>query len=472
MANYYDELLTLCGFESDDINRERPRIDKAFQKLELGPEDMKTAEKWVRENHDVELKGVRKLLRAWLLELVDLEMAREEGKKLVYYGFPSIPGPGMAIKTAAEMSGIDVYCACPDVVFCHTLGQIFNKLSPALEAGEQGGLPPGHGLCSLQQIRNGGLAKGIISVPDLVTGSSYFCDMGSKADELLHELYGHRAIYVDGSMDSRWGEYPDYQPERVEFLGAQLNKLFAVVKEVLGVEVTQEAWDKAMDTSRALFSALGRLTRLMTADPMPISYVASSLALQLTTGSTGRSMTEGPEAVSILCDEVEKRVEQGIGVVEKGAPTVLILIAPFSDPSIIHMMENAGLAITTGIFTVPPKKYPPTTYTTLGEIRAEREMRDGHYHSNFGVAKIVEDAVRTLKVDGVLWGYLYNCRPLAETSHTVKKWVEETTGVPVLSLEIDAYDSRNYSAAALRTRVEAFAEMLRARKAVAVSGSK
>jgi len=468
MANYYDELLKLCGFEDEEIKKEKPRIDKVFQKLELGPEDMKTAERWVRQNHDIELLGVRKLLRAWLLELLDMVLAKEEGKKLVYYGFPSIPGPGMAMKVAAQEAGVDAYVACPDVILCHTLGQIFNKLTPILEAGEEGGLPPGHGLCSLQQIRNGGLAKGIIPIPDLVTGSSYFCDMGSKADELLHEKYGHPAIYVDGCMDSRWGEYPDYLPQRVEFLGAQLNKLFDTVKEVLGMEVTREAWDKSMSVSRELYGALGRLTRLMTADPMPISGVEVGLALQLTAGSTGRAMTEGPEAVSILCEEVEKRVEAGIGVVEKGAPRVLTFIMPFSDPSIIHMMENAGLAISVTLLSVPPKKHPPTTYTTLGEIRAEREMRDGVYHSAFGLAKRFEEAARDLKVDGVLWGYLYNCRPLAETSHSVKKWVEETTGVPTLSLEMDMYDSRNYGAAALRTRVEAFAEMLRARKVARV----
>ena len=465
MANYYDELLKLCGFEDDEIKKEKPRIDQTFQRLELGPEDMKTAERWTRENHDIELLGVRKLLRAWLLELIDMVLAKDEGKKIVYYGFPSIPGPGMAIKAASELAGVEVYCACPDVILCHTLGQIFNKLTPILEAGEENGLPPGHGLCSLQQIRVGGMAKGIIPVPDLVTGSSYFCDMGSKADELLHERYGHPAIYVDGSMDSRWREYPDYLPERVEFLGTQLNKLFDTVKEVLGVEVTREAWDKAMATSRELYGALGRLTRLMTADPMPISGVEVGLALQLTAGSTGRAMSEGPEAVSILCEEVEKRVKEGIGVVEKGAPRVLNFIQPFSDPSIIHMMENAGLAMSATLLSVPPKKYPPTTYTTLGEIRAEREMRDGHYHSAFGFAKRFEEAVKDLNMDGVMWGYLYNCRPLAETSHTVKRWVEETTGVPALALEMDIYDSRNYSAAALRTRVEAFAEMLRARKA-------
>jgi len=49
----------------------------------------------------------------------------------------------------------------------------------------------------------------------------------------------------------------------------------------------------------------------------------------------------------------------------------------------------------------------------------------------------------------------------------VKKWVEENAGVPTLSLEMDPYDSRNYSAETLRGRVEAFAEMLRDRKACA-----
>ena len=90
MTNYYDELLKLCGFEDEEIKRESPRIDKAFQRLELGPEDMKSAESWVRQNHDIELLGVRKVLRLWLKELVDLVLARDEGKKLVYYGFPTI----------------------------------------------------------------------------------------------------------------------------------------------------------------------------------------------------------------------------------------------------------------------------------------------------------------------------------------------------------------------------------------------
>ena len=70
-------------------------------------------------------------------------------------------------------------------------------------------------------------------------------------------------------------------------------------------------------------------------------------------------------------------------------------------------------------------------------------------------------------MDGVIWGYLYHCRPLAQTPHIVKKWVEENTGIPTVSLEMDIYDSRNYSVGVMRTGEEAFAGMLRARRASA-----
>jgi len=465
VANYYDELLKLCGFEDDEIKREKSRIDQAFQRLELGPEDMKTAERWVRQNHDVELLGVRKLLRAWLLELLDLVLARDEGKKIVYYGFPSIQGPGVAIQTAAELAGVNLYCACPDVILCHTLGQIFNKLTPVLEAGEENGLPPGHGLCSLQQIRVGGMAKGIVPVPDLVTGSSYFCDMGSKADELLHERYGHQAVYVDGSMDSRWGEYPYYSPERVDFFGSQLNKLFSTAKQVLGVEVTREVWDKAMSSRNHFARAVAQLQQYMRADPMPLSTVEMYLAMMFSAATTGRAAVEGPEAIDTLCQEVKQRVEDGIGVMEKGAPRVMSSALFLSDPSVMHMIEDAGLATAPMTGGLSSKEMLAPTHATLGAYIADLHLIEGGYHSSFGMVKLMESVVNSLSVDGFIWGYTYNCRPMAQSSHFLTKWVRENTGIPTLSIETDHFDSRSYSAAALRTRVEAFAELLRARKA-------
>ena len=462
MAEFYENLLKLCGFEYDEIKSERPRVEKVFQRLGVGPGDMEQSEAWVRQNHDVELLGVRKILRLWLKELFDLVLAKEEGRKLVYYGFPTIAGPAGTIAAASD----EVFATCPDAVLCHTMGQIFNNLGPVLEAGEENGLPPGHGLCSLQQVRLGGMVLGIIPVPDLALGSSYFCDMGSKNDELLHERFGHPAVYVDGSMDSRWGEFPGYLPERVDFLGGQIEKVFTKVREVLGVEITEKARAEGASRNRDLMGALRELVELMIeADPQPISIADVEMARRLTVGSSSRRiLVEGPQAIALLSQEVRERIDRGIGVVEKGAPRVMILLSHFSDPGIVRMMESCGLSIPQTYLAAMTSKYRRETPFISGEILAKEELVRGSFHGAYGVVTRVAEIAREANIDGIIWNYLYNCRPISLPAYLVKRIVEKETGIPVLALEFDLSDNRTYSAGALRTRVETFAEMLRARK--------
>ena len=462
MAGYYDELLTICGFEVEDIQMERTRIDEAFQRLEIGPENIDSALDWVSANHDVTLLGVRKLLGAWLKELIDLVLAKDEGKKIVYYGFPAMVRPGMLIAASSK----DVCCVCPDALLCHTMGQIFNMLTPILEAGEENGLPPGHALCSLWQVKVGALAKGIIPAPDMAIASSYFCDMGSKADDLLAERYGTPIFYIDGSMDSAWGEYPDYLPERVDFLGAELKQLFLKVNDIIGVEITPEAFEKTESFIRSYYGRLAEITQLMNADPVPVSSAAIELASILPPACTGRGVSEASGALDILLTEIRARIDEGVGVVEKGAPRVMLFIGNFSDATISRMIEDAGLAVPVTFFTAPiPGVRPTTIYSTMCEKMADSEMRQGLYHSSYGVIRRTELAMKHTKLDGLIENYLFNCRPIAITSHSSKKFIEENTGIPTLSLENDIYDTRSYSAAAMRTRVETFAEMLRTKKA-------
>jgi hypothetical protein len=125
------------------------------------------------------------------------------------------------------------------------------------------------------------------------------------------------------------------------------------------------------------------------------------------------------------------------------------------------MIEGAGLALGANLFNVPSRTPRfDTELRTLGEVIAEEGLRGGSYHSLFGLARRFVEALETIDVQGVIWGYLFNCRPIAIASHLVKDWIERQTGVPVLALEVDIYDSRTYSVEALRTRVETFADML------------
>ena len=463
MANYYDELLKLCGFEDEEIEQERHRIEKTFERLGIGPGDMETAKDWVRQNHDVTLKGVRKLLGAWLKELIDLVLAKDDGKKIVYFGFPAILGPGLMLSVSSE----DVFVSAPDMVLDHTMGQIFNKLDPILEAGEANGLPPGHALCSLWQAKIGGVAKGMIPVPDLALASSYFCDMGSKADDLVTALFGTPIAYIDGIMDSKWGEYPDYLPERVQYLGAQINQALDKAEKVLGIKIAPDAWEKSQKGSQAFISNLLRLLELMKADPVPVGVAELELLEALSGASTGRGIQEGIKAMEVLIHELEERVKAGIGVTKKGAPRVMLYVGHSTDPRVVRLIEDMGLAVPLTFILAwvggPPIK-PKGTYATPSEIIANYEMAAGFYHGTDAVIKRLEMATEVMKLDGFIVDYPYNCRPTATSSHISKKYLEEKTGLPVLALEVDLFDSRAYSAASLRTKVETFAEMLKAKK--------
>ncbi len=463
MGDYYDSLFNLCGFENEEIEDERPRIDASFKKLGIGPSDMQTAESRVRKYHDVSLEGVRKLLGAWLKELIDLVLAKEEGKKIVYYGFPAILGPGLMLSASSG----DVFISAPDMVLDHTMGQIFDKLGPILEAGEANGLPSGHGLCSLWQAKIGGIVKGMIPVPDLALASSYYCDMGSKADDLVTALYGVPIAYIDGVMDSKWGEFPRYLQERVHYLGARIDQSLEKAGKTLEIDIAPDAWEKSRESSRPFRENLARLAEVMNADPVPLSLADLELLEALSGSSTGRGIRAGIRAMDILISELEERVRAGRGVTEKGAPRVMVRLGHTSDPRVSRLFEEAGLAVPLTYILASRggvKVDSGETYETPGEIIAEYEMTGGYYHGTEAQIRLYERAAELMSLDGFVAQYLYNCRPVATISHIQKRYLEEKTGLPVLSLEIDNFDSRAYSADSMRTKVETFAEMLKDKK--------
>jgi benzoyl-CoA reductase/2-hydroxyglutaryl-CoA dehydratase subunit BcrC/BadD/HgdB len=171
--------------------------------------------------------------------------------------------------------------------------------------------------------------------------------------------------------------------------------------------------------------------------------------------------------MEILIDELEERVKAGIGATEKGAPRVMMTVGHASDPRVTRLIEDVGLAVPlTKIlcWLGGPPFETKSNYTTPGEKIADYELATGYFHGTDGVIKRFEMGVDVMKLDGVIVNYVYNCRPSATISHNLKKYLEEKTGLPVLSLEIDNFDSRTYTVASLRTKVETFAHMLKAKK--------
>jgi benzoyl-CoA reductase/2-hydroxyglutaryl-CoA dehydratase subunit BcrC/BadD/HgdB len=462
---YYTEFLKLCEFTDAELENQKQRIERAFDLLELGPNDLEKAEARVRDTFDIKLLGIRKMLGIWMKEAFDLVLAKEEGKTVIYYGFPPFQYIGMAIKAGVK-SGDDVYVGCPEIILCNVLGQIFDKINPVLEVGEANGLPPGHALCSLLQIRVGLLEKGMVPIPDFSIATSYLCDTMPKVEEFMQRKYGYPVAYLDNCLDAPWGTYPEYDTETARYLGAHLNNLFAELKEKLGIDVNEETWAKARLVAGDGYNAIGRMNELLTAEPVPLGVVDAQWMFVLTTACTGAAMKEGPAAMHILNDELEERVKNGIGILPKGSPRVLVFFNSQSDASINRLVTKVGLQVPHRMLSMAAvtKTPEPIPFDTLGEKRAEAAMFNGIYHSTGGWIKRNVDALKDANVDGIIMSYPFSCRPIAMFSQIQKAEIEKATGLPVLMVEMDIYDNRNFSKEGILTRLEAFAEMLKAKK--------
>ena len=103
------ELLTLCGFDASEIESQLPRIEKAFNRLEITAGDIERGKQRLKKYYDIELQGIRQAIGLSIRDVVDTMLAREEGKKKVLYGF--MAGGFEIIGSALVANSKDIHVA-------------------------------------------------------------------------------------------------------------------------------------------------------------------------------------------------------------------------------------------------------------------------------------------------------------------------------------------------------------------------
>lgn len=458
----YSEFLNLCGFEPEEISREEERVTRAFRILEIGNDDVEKATKRVREFFDIGLLGMRKVLGVYVKELVDMVLAREEGKKIVYGSFPPISQLMAAMTSAAE----DIYCVIPEVILCSTMNCIFDKMIPILEAAEKHAMPPGHALCAYLQTRLGAVVKGIIPVPDLLLPSCTLCDQSPKVDDLLHGLYGVPVVYADHIFDSGGEEWPTViNPRRVRYLATEIDKALEKFGEVFGYQVSEDMAREAIEREGRLFRVSSKLWELMRNEPVPIGFKDIQVATRVASLCTRRALGEGVEALQILYEELQNRVKDGFKAMEKGAPKVMASNLPF-DPEQDIMFEDLGLNISVTTLAPLPSAHIQASYTSLWEQVAESIIgRRGARYSSLAYIFQIKELARLHHADGVILFHHIGCRQYNSWTLKAKQVIEEEIGVPVLLFEGDFCDYRHYNARLLKTNAETFAQIVKTEKA-------
>jgi benzoyl-CoA reductase/2-hydroxyglutaryl-CoA dehydratase subunit BcrC/BadD/HgdB len=463
----YTELFKMCGFEEEEIERQRPRIEKVLSRIEVDNEAaIKHSEETVRRNFDIELKASRKFLWVMMNEFIDAVLAKEENEKVIYMHMPIPINISQSVVEAIEAQGAPVYMGSSLNYAWLVLGNVFDKVNWLIEAGELLGQTAGRAHCAHYQIYAGALAKGILPKPDLEVGSGLMCDQSAEANELMAKMYDFPIIHLDCPVDWAWDLWPDLDPRAVQYVRGRVEKVFQKIDEITGVKVTDEAIVEALTYLAKTIGGYQTLVEMIArADPQPISQADMTLAFYQWSWCT-RYKKQALNAFNTLIKEVKKdKINKGIGVVEKGAPRVYVQLRTNVDMTPMKAIEALGLSIPImfmdKLLTKElPTEQPSDLLTALGE----GSFRRPHCSSVRGVIEYWEDICNMYEVDGMILMYQYSCRPWATPPLMGKKDLQKKLDIPILVVEGDSYDTRNYSAGQLRTRIESFAEILRMEK--------
>ena len=465
------ELLKLAGFEEEEeIQAFLPDWLMTTERVGLSDEDiMFAAREYIPTYWDIQYRGVRKMIGAYLRELVEIAKTpdyKKQGKKIIYGILPAIVTTYSAFKYAA---GDDVYVSFPDLMMVATLNGFFHKASPYLHEAEEKGFTYGCRHCPLNKMRVAAFMKGVIAAPDIIWSWGFNCDEGPKTDEMIQCLLDEKWKYVVSRIphDTYCGHADDDDEERIAYLGEIIRLGMEEISEATGIRPSAEDLKKAIaDANRIIFKT-GQLAGMVSkADPVPLggntlTQLQNALGVPF---NLGFKYIE--EAVDILTAEMREMIKKGEGVLPKGAPKLGSYFVPFCIPWVDRMFRDNGVATTFSQTLTPSKKqlraprYKDEPYKAIAEQWLKMPLGQ---NMGYEVASMVEK-VKSYKPDGMLMGFFDFDRWLGAHQKMAAKLVEEQTGVPHYYVESDFWDDRDYSEEALRTRVESIAQLVKIKK--------
>jgi benzoyl-CoA reductase/2-hydroxyglutaryl-CoA dehydratase subunit BcrC/BadD/HgdB len=453
------ELLKLCGYEDAEIQKEFPRVEKAFKRMGITAGDIELGKQRIHRYYDTELYGVRKIFRLCMREFVDSILARDEGKTRLIYGFMA---PYFEVIGAAVMSGSpEVYSANHYWAFMMITGCLFDKTVTVLEAAEKKWLKAGAvAHCGNVKVIAGAFALDLFPKPDLMVTSGSLCETAPKTFDILHEIYDIPVYFFEACQDRESREYAAASKRIVEFEAKSLKKMFERIKETVGFEITDKMLRDVLEARKKMDAALGRMRKLLvSSDPLPLSPTHENLWTCLNSLTLSISgLQEATDAINTLCEELQERINKGIGVLPKGSPRIVAMCpAQHADPRLEHLINESGIAVVAIDFSfgIPYPEIPRNPDTVLALT-----LQGSPFTCTAQRVPLIIERCKQLKVDGVFDRYHSGCRTVVGDALLVKEAVEKEVGIPVLLLEWENYDPRYFHYEEYKKKLEVFKEIM------------
>lgn len=320
------------------------------------------------------------------------------------------------------------------------------------------------GLCPLVKSTLGGKMLSVdpmMDMLDLVVGPAS-CDGKMKLAEMLEDWVPVVILNVPriktGDTTSRlWLEEIKFLIRQLEDLTGSKLKRKALIREINRWNAANEAWNELMIFREA--------------SPPVISGQDAMIVAQ---ASGMDDIERWTNNVRELNDELRKMMEKDTHAGEEGAARLLLAGSPiifpnFKIPSVIE--ESGGIIVFDELCSGNRILNDPVIIDERNMSEIIKALSERYFYPctcpcfspNDERIMRLKEAIRKYNIDGVVFHTLRGCH-LNNIEGTKIELVLDSIGVPMLKLESE-YDEGDIEQ--IRTRVEAFVEMIKARRKLA-----
>lgn len=300
--------------------------------------------------------------------------------------------------------------------------------------------------CSYHRCLLGCAVEGFLPEPDLLLSVNYPCDSAVLSFAFLSGLYGVPHLVVDVPLPE--------QGEGLSLLAGQLEEAAAEMARLSGRnrDAVLKGLAEAIELSNRALVYLRRVEEMRKRDDCTLDGKDAMGNLSVLAGCMGSET--GVEFYRLLAEELEERGCRG----PSSLRIMWMHLKPWYAQSIFQCLERHGARLVCEEYTHatwepmdPGEPFASLAAKLLSHfLVGPAERRAAH------LARLAEE----YRVDGAIHFNHWGCRQSCASAPVVKMALQEK-GVPVLIIDGDCVDRREYQEGQISTRLEAFLESIK-----------
>jgi bcr-type benzoyl-CoA reductase subunit B len=334
------------------------------------------------------------------------------------------------------------------------------KLGPEIcSKAEDKGYHPD--LCSYARIDlghafSGKTPAGRLPRPDLLFCCNNICQTVLYWYKELSHYWDVPLIVFDTPYN-----FKDIQENDIRYMVSQFEEMIPQLEKISGHKFSDKRFKKIIGLGSEASLTWGRVLATMKHSPAPMTIFDAFVHMAPVVSLRGLPVSL--DYYRILLEELEDRIEKGIGAITKEKKRLM-----WDNIAVWFKLRDWSLLFAERGFNFVAATYTNAWAETIHYLNPESPFESMARAYSLVILnnnmdhrlKLMERMIRDYRIDGLVILSLRSCKPYSVGQYDIRRLLGERLGVKTLVIEADMTDFRTFSEEQIRTRLEAFFEQL------------